>query len=159
MSRLLLAGAMLAPVMLIIVPDPAPAQSPIPSPSPLTPTISAEQAIANAVRLTSRRTAADCRREAAAALARGEEDIIVCAAEQDQALPVPEVYGPVYGSTDGRAVDIPACGLSLQDPCYEGFNLLAAIPAAITIVSRLLDPDQDLGEAAAIPERFRGANR
>jgi hypothetical protein len=117
-------------------------------------------AIANADRLTARRTNADCRRQAAAAIARGDPDIIVCAPEQDQYLPVPEVYGPVYGSTDGRAVDpTEPCGLSLQTSCYEGFNLLGAIPATITIVSRLLDPDQDLGTPTPIPDRFRGANR
>jgi hypothetical protein len=116
--------------------------------------------IANADRLTARRTNADCRREAAAAIARGQTDIIVCAPDHDLTLPVPEVYGPVYGSTDGRAVDpTEPCGLSLQTPCYEGFNLLAAIPAVATIVSRLFDPDQDLGEGARIPDRFRGANR
>ena len=145
---MLLAGVALAVLML---PAAAMAQP--------APAVSVEQALANTARLTSRRTAADCRREAAVAIARGEQDIIVCAQEQDQALPVPEIYGPVYGSTDGRAVDIPECGLSLQDPCYEGFNLLAAIPALATIASRLLDPDQDLGEAARIPDRFRGTNR
>jgi hypothetical protein len=123
------------------------------------PARTAEQAIANANRLTSRRTAADCRRAAAVAIARGEEDIIVCAAEQDQALPVPEVYGPVYGSTDGRAVDVPTCGLSLQEPCYEGVNLLAVVGFIGDKLLDVFNPDRDLGEGTPIPERFRGANR
>jgi hypothetical protein len=116
--------------------------------------------LANADRLTARRTNADCRREAAAAIARGNADIIVCAPEQDQALPVPEVYGPVAGSTDGRAVDpTEPCGLSLGTPCYEGLDLIAGISGVYTAVSRLLDPDQDLGEPTPIPRRFRGVNR
>ncbi len=126
---------------------------------PAPPPLSVEQALANNDRLTTRRTAADCRREAAVAIARGDPDIIVCAALQDQVLPVPEVYGPVYGSTDGRVVDIPTCGLSLQEPCYEGVNLLAVVGFLGDKLLDIFNPDRDLGEGTPIPERYRGANR
>ena len=129
------------------------------APVPAAPTLSAAEAIANADRLTQRRTAADCRREAAVAWARGEEDIIVCAAEQDQALPVPEVYGPVHGSTDGRAVDIPECGLSLQEPCFEGIDVMPVVGFFGDKLLDIINPDRDLGPGTPIPERYRGANR
>jgi hypothetical protein len=76
-------------------------------------------------------------------------------------LPVPEIYGSVRGSTDGRAIDPngPPCGSSISNECYVGFNLLAAIPAAIDVVQLLIDPDRNLGEGTPIPARFRGSNR
>lgn len=118
------------------------------------------EAIANGNRLTQRRTAADCRREAAAAVARGEQDIIVCASVSDQALPIPEVYGPVPGSTDGAAVvpEMP-CGLSMQYPCFEGINLLAVVGFLSDKLLDIFNPDRDLGAGTPIPERYRGANR
>lgn len=133
----------------------------LPAQSSPGPTLTARQAMANADRLTRQRTSADCRREAAAAMARGDQDIIVCAAPDDQHLPVPEVYGPVAGSTDGAAVDPRGepCGLRVSNPCYEGFNVLAAVPALVGVVRNLLNPDRDLGPPTPIPDRFRGANR
>lgn len=127
--------------------------------APPPPALSAEQALTNADRLTARRTDADCRREAAAAIARGDADIIVCAPVQDQALPVPEVYGPVYGSTDGRAVDVPACGLSLQEPCFEGVDVFRVAGFVADKLLDIFDPDRDLGTPTPIPDRYRGANR
>lgn len=105
---------------------------------------------------TARRTRADCVAEAAAS-----SDIVVCAPLQDQDLPVPEVYGPVPGSTDGAAVDphgVP-CGASISNNCYSGIDLIGTAIGAVRIVGLIFDPDQNLGEGAAIPKRFRGANR
>jgi hypothetical protein len=105
---------------------------------------------------TARRTRADCVAEAAAS-----SDIVVCAPLRDQDLPVPEVYGPVPGSTDGAAVDphgVP-CGASISNNCYSGIDLIGTAIGAVRIVGLIFDPDQNLGEGAAIPKRFRGANR
>lgn len=113
-------------------------------------------AMAVARQFTARRTRADCVAEAAAT-----SDIVVCAPLRDQDLPVPEVYGPVPGSTDGAAVDphgVP-CGASISNDCYGSINLLVAIPVGIGIVQLLIDPERNLGEGTAIPQRFRGANR
>lgn len=153
MSRRLLALSVLA---LLCWPMPVAAQTQAtPPPSPLT----AGQALANAAALTRRRTAADCRQEAAAAIARGEQDIIVCAVEQDQALPVPEVYGPVHGSTDGRAVEIHSCGLGLQNPCFEGVDVFRVAGFLGDKLPDIINPDRDLGPGTPIPQRYRGANR
>lgn len=103
-----------------------------------------------------RRTRADCVAEAAASA-----DILVCAPLQDQALPVPEIYGPVAGSTDGAAVDptgVP-CGASISNQCGGGIDVLRTVAGAIKLVGLLVDPDGNLGEGDPIPERFRGANR
>ncbi len=113
-------------------------------------------AMAVARQFTTRRTRADCIAEAAAT-----SDIVVCAPLQDQDLPVPEVYGPVPGSTDGAAVDphgVP-CGASISNNCYSGVDLISTAVGAVRIIGLILDPGQNLGEGTAIPERFRGANR
>ncbi len=113
-------------------------------------------AMAVARQFTTRRTRADCVAEAAAT-----SDIVVCAPLRDQDLPVPEVYGPVPRSTDGAAVDphgVP-CGASISNNCYSGVDLIGTAVGAVRIIGLILDPDQNLGEGTAIPERFRGANR
>lgn len=89
-------------------------------------------------------------------------DIVVCGSiRREQSLPVPEVYGPVRGSTDGRAVDPngPPCGASISNNCYGGVDLISTAIGAVNIVRLLIDPDRNLGEGAAIPSRFRGSNR
>ena len=103
-----------------------------------------------------RRTRADCIAEAMTS-----SDIVVCAPRDDQQLPVPEVYGPAFGSTDGAAVDPrgPGCGASISNQCYGGIDIIATIGGTIKLVGLLLDPDANLGEGDPIPERFRGANR
>ena len=106
--------------------------------------------------MTYRRTRADCVAEAVAS-----SDILVCAPLQDQALPVPDIYGPVAGSTDGAAVDpsgVP-CGASISNQCWGGVDVIGTIGNTIKLVGLLLDPDGNLGEGDPIPERFRGANR
>lgn len=103
-----------------------------------------------------RRTRADCIAEAMTS-----SDIVVCAPRDDQQLPVPEVYGPQAGSTDGAAVDprgVP-CGASISGHCYTGVSLPELAGAMIGVVSLIFDPDRNLGEGDPIPERFRGANR
>ncbi len=105
--------------------------------------------------LTQVRTLSDCRQAEIAG------DIVVCAGESDQLLPVPELYGPVPGSTDGAAVrpeGIP-CGLSLDSPCRGGVDVIRTIRGAVGIIQSLLNPDRDLGPAARIPDRYRGSNR
>ena len=103
-----------------------------------------------------RRTRADCIAEAMVS-----SDIVVCAPLDDQQLPVPEVYGPQAGSTDGSAVDPrgPPCGASISGNCYTGVNLPRLAGAVIGAVSLIFDPNRNLGEGDPIPERFRGANR
>lgn len=110
----------------------------------------------NARRFAGRRSVEDCRAEAAAS-----GDIVVCGRVESQSLPVPEVYGPVAGSTDGAAVDPrgPPCGSSLSGHCYTGVSLPALVGAAVGVIGLILDPDKNLGEGTPIPERFRGANR
>lgn len=105
--------------------------------------------------MTYRRTRADCVAEAVAS-----SDILVCAPLKDQALPLPEIYGPVPGSTDGAAVD-PRGVPCTTGPhgCYSGVNLPKVAAALVGIAGLLIDPDRNLGEGTAIPERFRGANR
>ncbi len=106
--------------------------------------------------MTYRRTRADCVAEAVVSA-----DILVCAPLQDQALPVPEIYGPVAGSTDGAAVDptgVP-CGASISNQCGGGIDVIRTIAGTIKLVGLLVDPDGNLGEGDPIPERFRGANR
>lgn len=154
MSRLTLGIAAVAALVLSSASAIAPAIAQV-APDPVA------AAIANADRLTTRRTAADCRRDAAAAIARGEQDIIVCASVSEQALPIPEVYGPVPGSTDGAAVrpeGIP-CGVVPSDPCFEGIDLLAVVGFLSDKLLDIFNPDRDLGAGAPIPERYRGANR
>lgn len=106
--------------------------------------------------LAPRRTRADCVAEAMTS-----SDIVVCAPLDDQQLPVPEVYGPQAGSTDGAAVDPrgPLCGASISNQCYGGIDIIATIGGTIKLVGLILDPDANLGEGDPIPERFRGANR
>ena len=106
--------------------------------------------------LAPRRTRADCIAEAMTS-----SDIVVCAPRDDQQLPVPEIYGPEFGSTDGAAVDPrgPPCGASISNQCYGGVDIIATIGGTIKLVGLLLDPDANLGEGDPIPERFRGANR
>lgn len=128
----------------------APAVIDLPAPAAATDPMAAARA------MTHRRTRADCVAEAVRSA-----DILVCAARDDQQLPVPEVYGPEPGSTDGAAVN-PAgvpCGASISNPCYSGIDILATVGGAVRLVGLLVDPDANLGEGAPIPERFRGANR
>ncbi len=87
-------------------------------------------------------------------------DIIVCAPRGDQTLPVPELYAPEAGSSDGAAVDprgLP-CGAGPAG-CYVGVGLPALARALAGGIASLIDPDRDLGEGDPIPARFRGANR
>ncbi len=117
---------------------------------------SAEQLIANGRRFARLDRVQACREQAAAS-----DDIIVCAPAPVEALPVPEVYGPAYASTDGRAVDprgVP-CGASISNQCYEGLDLVAMASATVGVLLMAIDPDRNLGEGTRIPERFRGANR
>jgi hypothetical protein len=89
------------------------------------------------------------------------DDIVVCGARTQQPLPVPEVYGPVPGSTDGAAVNpagIP-CSASISNQCYSGIDLPRLIGATVGIAALIIDPDRNLGEGEPIPQRFRGANR
>lgn len=114
----------------------------------------------NARALSHVRTRADCLADAAAA-ARTSDDIVVCAADDPPVLPVPEVYGPVAGSTDGAAIDphgVP-CGASISNNCYSGLDIMAITSATIGMLLMAIDPDRNLGEGTPIPERFRGANR
>ena len=116
---------------------------------------SVDQLMANTRRFLRVRTAADCRDDASQS-----DDIVVCGAPQDDGLPVPEVYGPVRGSTDGAAVDphgVP-CGASISNNCYGGVDLIITATAAVDVIQLLLDPDRNLGEGTPIPRRFRGAN-
>ena len=89
-------------------------------------------------------------------------DIVVCGSRgNDQALPVPDVYGPVPGSSDGSAVDphgVP-CGASISNQCWGGVDVLGTVAGVVGVIGLIVDPDKNLGEGAAIPERFRGANR
>ncbi len=119
------------------------------------PQATAPDAMAAARAMTYRRTRADCVAEAVVST-----DILVCAPLQDQALPVPEIYGPVAGSTDGAAVD-PSGVPCTTGPhgCYSGVDLPKVAAALVGIAGLLIDPDRNLGEGEAIPERFRGANR
>lgn len=112
--------------------------------------------MANARRFARIRTYEDCRAEAEAT-----SDIVVCGREQQEGLPVPEVYGPVAGSTDGAAVDPHGepCGASISGQCYVGVSLPELLGAAVGAIGLLIDPDKNLGEGTRIPDRFRGANR
>ncbi|QJQ32458.1 hypothetical protein GV829_08365 [Sphingomonas lacunae] len=112
--------------------------------------------IANARRFARIRTHEDCRAEAAAT-----SDIVVCGRQQDEGLPLPEIYGPVAGSTDGAAVDPRGepCGASISGQCYSGVDLPQLLGAAVNVVGLIIDPDRNLGEGTRVPERFRGANR
>ena len=63
--------------------------------------------IANGRRLGGRQSVADCMAEA-----ERSGDIIVCGSTNNgQAMPVPEVFGPVAGSTDGAATDRPVSSM------------------------------------------------
>lgn len=112
--------------------------------------------MANARRFARIQSRSDCLAEADAS-----GDIVVCGRPQDEGLPVPEVYGPVAGSTDGAAVDPRGepCGASISNRCYTGIDLPRLVGAAVGVVGLILDPDKNLGEGTPIPERFRGANR
>lgn len=115
-----------------------------------------EDPMAAARALTQRRTRGDCIAER---IMTG--DIIVCAPVDDQQLPVPEVYGPVPGSTDGAAVDPrgPPCGASISNQCYGGVDIIGTVAGAARLIGLLIDPEGDLGEGDPIPKRYRGANR
>jgi hypothetical protein len=115
-----------------------------------------EDPMAAARALTQRRTRSDCIAERLTT-----RDIIVCAPADDQQLPVPEIYGPVPGSTDGAAVDPrgPPCGASISNQCYGGVDIIGTMAGAAKLIGLLIDPDRNLGEGDPIPERFRGANR
>lgn len=151
MSRQL---AFIAVLACALVAGPVDAQvTPVDAPPPQTERPDAAALVAQAH--FRRATRADCLARAASG------DIVVCAPVQDQALPVPEVYGPVPGSTDGAAVDpsgVP-CGASISNQCGGGVDVIRTIGGAIKLVGLLLDPDGNLGEGTAIPERFRGSNR
>ena len=122
------------------------------------PTPTAEDYLANARRMVVRRTVADCLADAAAA---GGGEIVVCGRIRHDGLPVPELFGPVAGSSDGAAVDPRGepCGASISGHCYTGVDLPQLLGAAVGVIGVILDPDKNLGEGTPIPERFRGANR
>lgn len=103
-----------------------------------------------------RQTTLECLRDA-----ERSGDIIVCGRDTSQALPVPEVFGPVPGSSDGSAVNPggPPCGASISNHCATGVDIIRTISAGVALVGLLLDPDKNLGEGTRIPERYRGANR
>ena len=126
------------------------------APVMLPPQPQAEDPMAAARALTQRRTRSDCIAERVTT-----GDIVVCAPLDDQQLPVPEVYGPVPGSTDGAAVDPrgPACGASISNQCYGGVDVIGTVVGAARLIGLLIDPDQNLGEGDPIPKRYRGANR
>ena len=115
-----------------------------------------EQIVENSRRFAGLTREEDCRTEA-----QRSADIVVCGSRRnDQALPVPDIYGPVPGSSDGSAVDphgVP-CGASISNQCYGGINLLVAIAGTVKLIGLLVDPDRNLGEGDPIPDRFRGAN-
>lgn len=126
------------------------------APVMLPPQPEAEDPMAAARALTQRRTRSDC---IADRVTTG--DIVVCAPLDDQQLPVPEVYGPQPGSTDGAAVDPrgPPCGASISNQCYGGVDIIATVAGAARLIGLIIDPDSDLGEGDPIPKRYRGANR
>lgn len=128
------------------------------TPPPSDRRMTAEDFLANARRMVVRRTVADCLAESAAATG---GDIVVCGRTHDDSLPLPEVFGPVAGSTDGAAVDPRGepCGASISGHCYTGVDLPQLFGAAVGVVGLILDPDKNLGEGTPIPDRFRGANR
>ena len=116
-----------------------------------------QQILAGGRRLGGRQSVADCMAEA-----ERSGDIIVCGSTNNgQTMPVPEVFGPIPGSTDGAAVDPrgPPCGASISNQCWGGVDLIGTAFNTVRIVGFLLDPDKNLGEGTRIPERFRGANR
>lgn len=116
-----------------------------------------QQILAGGRRLGGRQSVADCMAEA-----ERSGDIIVCGSTNNgQTMPVPEVFGPIPGSTDGAAVDPrgPPCGASISNQCWGGVDLIGTAFNTVRIVGLLLDPDKNLGEGTRIPERFRGANR
>ena len=113
--------------------------------------------IANGRRLGGRQSVADCMAEA-----ERSGDIIVCGSiNNGQEMPLPEVFGPVAGSSDGAAVNPhgPPCGASISNQCWRGVDVIATAIGAVRLVGYLLNPNQNLGEGTRIPERFRGANR
>ena len=87
--------------------------------------------MANARRFARLNSRSDCLADAARS-----GDIIVCGPPQDEGLPVPEVYGPIAGSTDGAAVDPRGepCGASISGHCYSGVDLPQLFGAAIGVV-------------------------
>lgn len=126
------------------------------SPVMLPPQPEVEDPMAAARALTRQRTRSDCIAERVTT-----GDIIVCAPADDQQLPVPEIYGPVPGSTDGAAVAPrgPPCGASISNQCYGGVDVIGTLAGAARLVGLILDPDGNLGEGDPIPKRYRGANR
>lgn len=126
------------------------------APVMLPPQPEVEDPVAAARALTQRRTRSDCIAERVMT-----GDIVVCAPVDDQLLPVPEVYGPVPGSTDGAAVDPsgPPCGASISNQCYGGVDIISTVAGAARLIGLLIDPEGDLGEGDPIPKRYRDANR
>ena len=149
----LVAGMLAAPVWAQAA---APPPHIVAAPHPASDRPTTEQIMDNSRRLAGLTREEDCRAEA-----QRSADIIVCGSRRnDQALPVPDIYGPVPGSSDGSAVDphgVP-CGASISNQCYGGINLLVAIAGTVKLIGLLVDPDRNLGEGDPIPERFRGAN-
>lgn len=143
-----------AAAIIAALPCPAIAQAPVTLPAPVM--AAPIDYMANARRFARLNSRSDCLADAARS-----GDIIVCGPPQDEGLPVPEVYGPIAGSTDGAAVDPRGepCGASISGHCYSGVDLPQLFGAAIGVVGLIIDPDRNLGEGTAIPERFRGANR
>ena len=132
--------------------SPATASAPTAGPAALT----SEELLANSRRFARRQSREDCMAQRQAT-----GDIIVCGSQQGEGLPVPEVYGPVAGSSDGSAIDprgVP-CGASISNNCYEGLDMMAIASATVGVVLNIIDPDRNLGEGTRLPQRFRGANR
>lgn len=143
----------LIPISAALLAAPSPARA---APVMLPPQPEAVDPMAAARALTQRRTRSDCIAERVTT-----GDIVVCAPLDDQQLPVPEVYGPVPGSTDGAAVDPrgPPCGASISNQCFGGVDVIGTVVGAARLIGLLIDPDQNLGEGDPIPKRYRGANR
>ena len=147
-------GFVTAVTIVAALPCPALAQASVRQPAPVT--TAPVDYMANARRFARIQSRSDCLADADAS-----GDIVVCGRPQDEGLPVPEVYGPIAGSTDGAAVDPRGepCGASISGHCYSGVDLPQLFGAAIGVVGLIIDPDKNLGEGTRIPERFRGANR
>lgn len=156
------ASTPLALLCALLLNHPAPAQAQVAGPDiPRTasaqatpPAETVEEALSNARRFARIRSYADCLADR-----RDSGDIVVCGAPSDEGLPVPEVYGPVAGSTDGAAVDphIP-CEFTAEH-CYTGLDLIRIGRSVAGLIGLVIDPDRNLGEGDRIPDRFRGANR
>lgn len=151
-APLMLSAALVAPAA-VAQPVVAPLVADVP-PDPAADGLTVDQALSNARRFARIRSYADCLADR-----RDSGDIVVCGAPSDEGLPVPEVYGPVAGSTDGAAVDphIP-CEFTAEH-CYTGLDLIRIGRSVAGLIGLVIDPDRNLGEGDRIPDRFRGANR